>query len=69
MPPLKESNPLLEIQFQIPFDKIKAEHVEPAIAELLIDAKEKLEALAYAPVEPSFENVMLAFEAITERLE
>src|SRR6266403_857477 len=40
-----EPNPLLEIQFQIPFDRIRAEHVEPAIEELLRDARAKHEAL------------------------
>ena len=29
------ANPLLQIQFQIPFDQIRAENVEPAIEELL----------------------------------
>ena len=28
-------NPLLEIQFRVPFDQIRAEHVEPAIQQLL----------------------------------
>src|SRR6266481_4753436 len=69
MSSLQESNPLLEIQFRIAFDRIRAEHVEPAIAELLRDARAKLEALA-ADAEPrTFENTMLAYEAITERLE
>ena len=27
-------NPLLEIQFQVPFDQIRAEHVEPAVQQL-----------------------------------
>ena len=41
-----ESNPLLDINFQIPFDGIRAEHVEPAIDELLADARARLEAIA-----------------------
>src|SRR5438067_7975091 len=64
-----ELNPLLEIQFQIPFDRIRAEHVEPAIEELLCDARAKQEELAAAIAPPTFENTMLALEAITERLE
>src|SRR6267154_1142702 len=64
-----EPNPLLEIQFQIPFDRIRAEHVEPAIEELLRDARAKQEALAAAIAPPTFENTMLALEEITERLE
>ncbi len=64
-----EFNPLLEIQFRIPFDLIRAAHVEPAVEELLRDAREKLESLAADAGPRTFENTMLAFEAITERLE
>ena len=39
------ANPLLQIQFQIPFDQIRAENVEPAIAELLADARAELDRL------------------------
>src|SRR3984893_757921 len=69
MSPNQESNPLLEIQFRIPFDRIRAADVEPAVEELLRDAREKLECLAADPSPRTFENTMLAFEAITERLE
>ena len=64
-----ETNPLLEIRFRIPFDRIRAEHVEPVIAELLRDAREKLESLAADDGPRTFENTMLRYEAITERLE
>jgi oligopeptidase A len=64
-----EANPLLQIQYRIPFDRIRAEHVEPAIDELLRDAREKLEELASGKLPQTFEGTMLAFEAITERLE
>src|ERR1700677_478809 len=37
-------NPLLEISFRVPFDKIRAEHVEPAIDELLAEATRRLDA-------------------------
>ena len=66
MPANQETNPLLEIQFRIPFDRIRAEHVEPAIEELLRDARAKLEALAADTGPHTFENTMLAYEAITE---
>src|SRR5260370_4127361 len=65
----QETNPLLEIQFRIPFERIRAEHVEPAIAELLRDARAKLEVLAADAGPRTFENTMLSYEAITERLE
>ena len=41
-----DSNPLLTPRFRIPFDRIRAEHVQPAIDELLRDARAGLEALA-----------------------
>ncbi len=69
MSPNQESNPLLEIQFRIPFDRIRSEHVEPAVEELLRDARAKLEALAADPAPRTFANTMSAYEAITERLE
>src|SRR5258708_14217786 len=69
MSPNQESNPLLEIQFRIPFDRIRATHVEPAVEELLRDAREKLETLAGDAGPRTFDNTMLAYEAITERLE
>src|SRR5580692_8348527 len=36
-------NPLLEISFRVPFDKIQATDVEPAIDELLVRAQHRLE--------------------------
>src|SRR5229473_7325261 len=69
MSPNQESNPLLEIQFRIPFDRIRSVHVEPAVEELLRDAREKLERLAADAGPRTFENTMLAYEDITERLE
>ena len=62
-------NPLLEIEFQIPFDRVRAEHVEPAMSALLADARERLEALAADERPRTFENTMLALEKITERLD
>ncbi|HUS06489.1 MAG TPA: M3 family metallopeptidase [Bryobacteraceae bacterium] len=62
-------NPLLTIQFRIPFDQIRAEHVEPAVAELLQEARELQRALAGPSGPRTFENTLGAFEAITEKLE
>src|SRR5262245_56151178 len=69
MSPNQESNPLLEIQFRIPFDRIRSEHVEPAVDELLRDARAKLEEVAADRAPRTFANTMFAYEAITERLE
>ncbi len=62
-------NPLLRFQFEIPFDRIKAAQVEPAIDELLRDARERVDRLAADKKDRTFENTLLALEAVTERLE
>jgi oligopeptidase A len=41
-------NPLLEVQFRVPFDQVKAEHVEPAIDALLEQAGQAVAAAAKA---------------------
>jgi oligopeptidase A len=63
------NNPLREIQFQIPFDKILPEHVEPAIEEHLKAAREKLEALASDPCPRTYDNTMLPLEKMIEPLD
>jgi len=55
-------NPLTEIKFKIPFDQIQAEHVEPAIDELLVEANKLLEAAAADP------NPLMATDTMTEKL-
>jgi oligopeptidase A len=62
-------NPLLQVQFQIPFDQIQVEHVEPAIHELLVQAREKLETLANDPAPRTYTNTMLALEEMSEGLD
>src|SRR5262249_54524211 len=68
---MPEPNPLLEIQFPVPFDKIKASHVEPAIQELLTRARERLEALGSAsnnrPL--TFDATLMELDAITENVD
>lgn len=39
------ANPLLELSFAIPFDRIRPEHVEPAARALLADARVRLKAI------------------------
>ncbi len=63
------ANPLLESRFQIPFDRIRAEHVESAVQELLREAFAAREALAGASGERTFDNTMLGLDAMTERLD
>jgi oligopeptidase A len=56
-------NPLTEIQFRIPFDKIQASGVVPAIDELLADAAQRLHRAAES------EDPLLALDTLTERLD
>src|SRR6202049_145522 len=69
MTPSKSTNPLLAIQFQIPFDLIRAEHVEPAVQELLRDARQELTQLTSEPGPRTFANTMDRLDHLTERLE
>jgi oligopeptidase A len=62
-------NPLLSVQFRVPFDRIQAADVEPAVAALLKDARERLEALATASGERTYENTMQALDLLTEPLD
>src|SRR5436853_1431107 len=64
-------NPLLQIQFPVPFDQIQAAHVEPAVKELLVDARAKLEALggAAAPNPLTFDTTLMELDVMTERLD
>src|SRR6202142_2595821 len=56
-------NPLLDISFRIPFDRIQASDVEPAIDQLLADAAVRLDQTVASP-EP-----LHALDTMTERLE
>ncbi len=62
-------NPLLNLPFRIPFDQIRAEHVQPAAAELLRDARHRIDRLAADPEPRTFDNTMMALDAITEPLD
>src|SRR5712692_4243469 len=56
-------NPLLEISFRVPFYQIRAEHVEPAIDQLLADASARLDQTAAS------DRPLHALDTMTERLE
>ena len=62
-------NPLLEIQFPIPFDRVGAADVAPAIAQLLGDARSRIEAMASQEGAQTFENTMGALDELTEPLD
>lgn len=65
--PVPSENPLLNLGFKIPFDRIRPEHAEPAVDTLLALTQEKLDALAGAPAR-NFENFMVDLDTLTEQL-
>jgi len=62
-------NPLMQVGFPVAFDRIQPEHVEPAIAALLEQAGERLEALASLAGERTWANTMRALDEMTEPLD
>ena len=66
---MAEQNPLLQIQYRIPFDRIRAEHVEPAMATLLEEARARQKALSESTGPRTFANTMLPMESLTEALD
>jgi oligopeptidase A len=60
------ANPLLSIGTEIPFDRIEAAHVRPAIEALLAGAREAVREIGASSAPPSYEDVL---GALDERLE
>ncbi len=60
-------NPLLSVGLQVPFDRISAEHVEPAITELIQRSEAALDAIEKAP--RTYDATLGALERATEQLE
>src|ERR1017187_3688109 len=63
------ANPLLTVEFRIPFGRIRASDVEPATAELLAQARARLNAIAHLPGERTYQNSMDALDRLTEPLD
>ncbi|MCC7496539.1 MAG: M3 family metallopeptidase [Bryobacterales bacterium] len=62
-------NPLLEMEFAIPFDQIHAAHVEPAVRQLLAGARAAIGALAASTGPRTYANTMQVLDRATENLE
>jgi oligopeptidase A len=60
-------NPLLSVGLNVPFDRISAEHVEPAIQELIRRSEAALAAIEVAP--RTYDATLGALERATEQLE
>lgn len=63
------SNPLLDIKAPIPFDRIRAEHVGPAVEELLAEARKEVETYATGSGKLTFENTILALDDMGDKLD
>jgi oligopeptidase A len=65
----ESTNPLLTVQFRIPFDRIRAADVQPAATELLAQARTRLQEIASQPGERTYRNCMDALDRLTESLD
>lgn len=68
-PSIQAPNPLLDIGFQLPFDAVKPEHIEPAVKELLAGAERALVAIESVTGERTYANTMHVLDYATESLE
>ena len=66
---MSADNPLLTVQFQIPFDRIQAEHVVPAMAQLITRSEHALSAIVAETAPRSWKNTMDAFDTASESLD
>lgn len=62
------SNPLLSRDFRIPFHRIRAEHVEPAVTSALFEAQAEVDAVKSAETEPTWANTIQRLDTALERL-
>jgi oligopeptidase A len=63
-----ETNPLLAEDARIPFDRIRGEHVEPGVREILRSGQERLEELVADPAPPTFDNTLARLDALARRV-
>ena len=66
---MSENNPLLSIAFLVPFDRVRAEHVQPGVEQLLAGANQRIDAIVADRAPRTYANTMLALEKSTENLD
>ncbi len=64
----RDQNPLLSLDFRIPFQRIEAAHVVPGIRQVLEEARSRVERIAAAPAAPSFEGTVRELDRICQRV-
>ncbi|EYF02536.1 M3 family metallopeptidase [Chondromyces apiculatus] len=62
-------NPLLSFGYEVPFDRVRGEHVEPAVKALLDEARASLDALTRVQGARTYENTLQALENVTAKLD
>lgn len=62
-------NPLLIERFPIPWDEVKAEHIEPAMDLLLQQMRNRLRDLVNPEIPRLYENILLGLDRVTEPLD
>jgi oligopeptidase A len=61
-------NPLLQIALDVPFDRIGAEHVKPAVEALIAQARADVDAIG-STASATYDGTLAALERATERLD
>ena len=66
---MPSANPLLEVRVPVPFDEVRAEHIEPAVETLLAIAAKTLDAIIAAPSPRTYASTLGALDHATNELE
>jgi len=62
-------NPLLDLTFPVPFDAIRAEHIQPAVRSLLAESNAAFDAIANGTGPYNYDSTLGALERASEKLE
>lgn len=64
-----QDNPLLQIPLQVPFDRIRPDHVEPAVTQLLAEARAAIQRIVAETAARTYANTLAPLDAATEALD
>ena len=66
---MTDANPLLNLDARLPFDSIRADHIEPAIDALLADARAEMQAIIDLDGPRTYANTMERLDTLDRRVE
>ncbi|CAN5923555.1 M3 family metallopeptidase [soil metagenome] len=66
---MPSANPLLEVSVPVPFDEVRVEHIQPAVAILLERAQAALDAIVAAPSPRTYASTLEALDLATTNLD